>query len=236
MGRVHPQECTVIRYSFVDDNGQMLRFEIDETRPHEPELPPLLPAWARLERHRCAMCSLPTSTEACPAALSIIPVVDAFGVRVSYEETWLEIAQGDVDLRARVQNQDALRSLLGLLLPLSTCPVMRKLRPLARFHQPLADPDHTLFRVLGMHLLAQYLRQREGQSADWSLATLLSLYADIHEVNQRLADRLREASLADANVNSVALLDVLAHAVDFAFDNHLGRLRPLFEDHFDAPA
>lgn len=226
----------MIRYSIVDDDGQMLRFEVDETTVQTPTIPELLPSWARLERHRCSVCTLPEEAEACPAALAVLPVADAFGVRVSYEEIWLEIAQGDVDIRARVQTQDALRSLLGLLLPLSTCPVMRKLRPLSRFHQPLADPEHTLFRVLGMHLLAQYLRQREGQSPDWSLEKLLALYGEIHEVNQRLADRLREASLADANVNSVALLDVLAHAVDFSFESHLGRLKPLFSDHLDPTA
>jgi hypothetical protein len=86
----------------------------------------------------------------------------------------------------------------------------------------------------GHALAAQYLRQRQGQRADWNLEQLQELYGAIHEVNQRLADRLREASLADANVNSVALLDVLAYTVDFAFEAHLQKLLPLFADHLDA--
>lgn len=214
-------------FTFADDSRWDL--EIDETGTTPAPSPPSpVPAWMKLETQRCDACTLDKRHSLCPAAQAIAPVVETFGARISYEDLDLRVKLRGLDMRAKTQAQEAMRSIVGLLLPLSDCPVMRRLRPMARFHEPLASPEQTVFRVFGMYLVEQFLRSRQGQAADWTLDELMDLYRDVHEVNVKLAQRLRLVSAADANVNGVTLLDVLAHAVDFGFDNSENQLRMLF--------
>ena len=132
-------------------------------------------------------------------------------------------------MEAAASTQQAVRSLVGLLLALSRCPVMENLRPMAHFHLPFADMEHTQFRALGMYLIAQYLRNGMGLNPDWTLDGLLELYQNLQVVNRKLADRVRAASERDATVNGLIILDALAQSVELGINQNLKKLRPLFE-------
>ena len=230
----------MIRYTFTFAQGEPWSYAVDETRglaqqkdsgpDKQTQATQKPPDWMRLDRHRCAFCTLQDDRQSCPAAQAIAPAVEAFASRISYEDVQLRVELRGLEIQVKTQAQEALRSLIGLLLPLSDCPVMRRLRPMARFHEPLASPEMTVFRVFGMYLVQQFLRGRDGEQPDWQLQQLLELYKQIHEVNVQLAERLREMSSADANINGVTLLDVLAYAVDFGFEKSEKQLRQLFED------
>lgn len=218
----------MIQYRFDLGDGTVLEFAVDETAGSTPAAPDRVPAWAQLARHRCEHCPLPEQQVACPAALAVVPVVDAFRQRISFEILHCTVQVGGVTMAAETPTQDAVRSLVGLLFALSDCPTLARLRPMATFHLPFASGEHTVFRVLGTYLLAQYLRSLDGGAPDWSLEGLHQLYAQLHKANAQLAARLREASEGDANVNSLVMLDTLAHAVDAGFERSVDRLRPLF--------
>jgi len=206
---------------------------VDETRGSTPPAPEAPPAWTWLEAFRCDHCPLPEDQALCPAALALLPVVEAFGHRVSFESLRCQVQLGEVTVEAEVPTQDAVRSLVGLLLALSDCPTMSRLEPMAYFHLPFASHEHTVFRVFGAYLIAQHLRHTQGLEPDWELEGLRRLYSDLHKVNVRLAERLRVASKGDANVNSLVMLDTLAHAVDTGFARNLERLRPLFSAYLE---
>ena len=218
----------MILYSFIFDERPSIHFQVDEQGTPSPAIAAEpIPAWLDLERFRCAACTLAPGG-ACPAALAIQPVVEAFASAVSYETVLLRVKNGDHVLEVSTTTQRAIRSLLGLLLPLSTCPVLRMLRPMARFHQPLGTPEHTAFRFLGMHLVAQYLRHDAGLNTDWGLDGLSVLLERIHLVNRQLVARLRHTAQKDAALNSLIILDALAEVVEDSIETQLDELRPLF--------
>ena len=221
----------MIRYSFAFANGCHADFEVDEQAPSAPtpRSSEGQPDWMDLDTHRCAHCPFPRGKRVvCPAFDAIFPAVKTFDRCVSCETCDLTVDQNGVTHQAHTTAQNAVRSLIGLQLALSGCPTMNRLRPMARFHVPLSDADQTVFRVFGMHMLKQYLRQARGETPDWTLAGLQALYSDIHNVNGRLATRIRAASHEDASVNGLVILDALAHAVEHNIQTHLERLAPCF--------
>ena len=221
----------MIRYSFAFADGNRASFQVDELTPAAQPLrcSEGLPAWMDLDAHRCQHCPLPCGKcTVCPAIEAVFPTIQSFDQRVSSDTCDLTVEQNDVTHQAHTSIQNAVRSLIGLQLALSACPTMSKLRPMARFHVPLSDGDQTLFRVFGMHMLRQYLRQAKGEAPDWSLADLQALYADIHDVNRQLADRIRAASHKDAAVNGLVILDAFAHEVEYNIETNLEQLAPYF--------
>lgn len=220
----------MIKYTFDFDETNRLVFDVDEHSDTSVENPEDdVPDWISLDRSRCERCSLPAgSRKACPAALSIRPVVEALEKRLSYEKVEMTVERDEVTLKASISIQQAARSLIGLVLPLSACPVMMKLRPMARLHLPLGKRNQTAFRFLGMYLIAQYIKKREGYEPDWTLQGLLELLGDIHMVNLRLTERIRTFSTRDATVNALVVLDFFANNVEWSIDDSLEELRPLF--------
>lgn len=222
----------MIRYIFAFDDGTRAEFCVDE-KALVPPAPASLegsPKWMDLDKHRCPHCPLTRSNHlACPAIEAIFPTIKSFDHRVSSDKCDLTVEQNDVTHHARTSIQNAARSLIGLQLALSACPTMHKLRPLARFHMPLADGDETIFRVFGMHMLRQYFHQAGGDAPNWNLAALQALYQDIHEVNRYLAERIRSATHKDATVNGLVILDSFAHEVDYNIETNLRELAPYFD-------
>lgn len=221
----------MIHYSFFVDENCTFDFAVDENSDTSVEVPgEPVPEWIRLERLKCPDCPLaPGSRMTCPAALSIKPVVEAFGNSVSFQSIRVMAEINGVKLEATVPAQHAVRSLVGLLLALSSCPVMEKLRPMAHFHLPFGGQEHTAFRHLGTYLIAQYLRQRHGLTPSWDLGELLELFKRLHRVNRALADRLREASSQDATINSLISLDTFAKSAEMDIEEHFAHWEKIFE-------
>jgi len=226
----------MIRYCFDFSEGDSLEFDLEEDGDTsvEPEgFEP--PEWMRLVHGRCERCTLPEDSRAtCPAALAFEPVLTAFGSRVSFEKVNLAVELHGITLQAELPTQRAVRYLAGLRLALSACPVMRRLRPMAHFHLPFGQKEHTAFRFLGTHLIGQWLRRRQGLEPDWELNELRALTADLHMVNQGLAERVRTAADKDAAINSVVMLDNLATTVEMDLEEQLEPLEPLFEAYLQA--
>jgi hypothetical protein len=220
----------MIKYIFEFGETKTLDFEVDEhsdtSIEHDDDE---FPDWLLLERSQCERCPLPIgSRKACPAALSIRPVVEALEPRISYEKVEMTVERDEITLNASISIQQAARSLIGLVLPLSACPVMMKLRPMARLHLPLGKRNQTAFRFLGMYLIAQYIKKREGHEPDWTLQGLLELIDDIHMVNLKLTERIRTFTKRDATVNALVVLDFFANNIEWSIDDSLEELRPLF--------
>ncbi len=104
---------------------------------------------------------------------------------------------------------------------------------MAWFHLPFSGSDETLYRVLGTHLLGQYLRQQRGLSADWSLDSLRELYRNLRLVNLGMTARLREAAVEDSGPNGMILLDLLAADTLYSLDQYEGELDRFFEAFFE---
>jgi hypothetical protein len=207
--------------------------EEDSDTSLETSLDPV-PEWMKLESFRCDHCDLPPgSRKTCPAALSIRPVIDAFSKLLSFETVQAVVESRELKVQGEMSAQKAVRSLLGLLMALSACPTMRKLRPMAHFHLPFGTKEHTAFRFLGTYLMAQHLRMQAGESPDWELTGLQELIREIHKTNKNMADRIRAAAEMDAVVNSLVFLDALAMSLEHEIETSLKQIKPLFSGYLE---
>jgi hypothetical protein len=225
----------LIRYTFQLDSANSVHFEVEEDSDTSQETGiDQVPGWMKLEFFRCDHCSLsPGSRKTCPAALSIRPVIDAFSKCLSFETVQALVESRDLKVQGEMSAQKAVRSLLGLLMALSACPTMRKLRPMAHFHLPFGTKEHTSFRFLGTYLMAQHLRLQAGESPDWELTGLQEFIREIHKTNKNMAERIRAAAEMDAVVNSLVFLDALAMSLEHEIETSLSQIKPLFAGYLE---
>lgn len=187
------------------------------------------PAWTALGHQQCKNCPLkPAQSPHCPAALAIASVVATFADHWSIEEADVRVETPERTVSKATALQHGLSSLLGVLLATSGCPVLRKLRPLARYHLPFASEEETVFRAVSMYLVAQFLRAEDGKPADFRLDGLAELYREIGTVNRGLAARMRSAATKDANVNAVIVLDAFAKSLPDVIETRLAELKSRF--------
>jgi hypothetical protein len=188
------------------------------------------PDWTRLDNHRCDHCPLDAAiSPECPLARALVGIVEATANLVSHTEVQATAIVPERRIVVDTTVGDALRSLMGLIIPTSGCPHTAYLRPMARFHLPFSSSDETLYRVCSMHRLAQRMRAVAGLDEDGAFDDLTRVYADINVVNTQVAERLLEAAGKDSSRSAVALLDVFAQLIPFQFDQALEDLRGLFD-------
>lgn len=221
-----------IGYRFRLADGQALEFRL-QIEPHTMELVDTVsepvPDWCALEFHQCPNCPLSkTKHPHCPAAVRLAPIVERCrGVR-TYADARMEVETAERTVVAIRPLQKGLSSLVGLVMAASGCPRTAYLKPMARFHLPLASEEETLYRAASMFLLAQYLRHKRGDASDAELEGLAEIYRNLQTVNTAMTERLRAAAGADAAGDAIMSLDLLSHILPFDIKTSLKRLRPLF--------
>jgi hypothetical protein len=200
-------------------------------------VPKPVPFWAELAFNRCENCPLSAAEHPhCPAAAQLVGVVEKIETLVSYDEIRVDVLTAERSITQTTTAQQALASLFGLILATSGCPRTAFLRPMARFHLPLANELETLYRSVTMHLLDQHLRRSRGESVDGTFAGLKAAYGELHPVNRGIARRLRAASRGDPALNAVTLLDTYASLLPNTLDEALSELDALFAPGRDVPA
>ncbi len=226
-----------LEYVFTLDDGRTFRYELLlegasyrlATTAREPAA-----GWTALARNQCSNCPLKEAdTPVCPAARNIAVLAADVSQITSFSELKVEVNMPQRQVVFGTSAQQAISSLLGLLLASSDCPHCRYLRPMARFHLPFADEQETVYRAVSMYLLAQYLRSQNGKEAEFGLTGLGEIYRNLQQVNRGLAARLREACKQDATVNAVVILDMLAKVVPYALEDSLNELTPIFASYLE---
>ena len=207
----------------IDFNSQSMRSELINEH-HYPD-------WAQLEFHQCVTCPLTSEDYLyCPLAVNLVPIIYWCKDLISYDEVDVTITSAEREVSAHTNLQRAISSLLGLLMSSSACPKMKFLKPLARFHLPLATHEETIFRAVSATLLKNYFNPERNKSDDDLLIELKQQYKELQELNRFIAERIRGAIKCDAAVNAIVLLDVLSKSVSFSIDDSLQQIRYLFEN------
>ena len=223
----------VIKYLFELADGARPELEVRLDPATLLDLSPIpepLPDWTRLGFHQCPNCPLdPAAHRTCPAAVRVADVIETFGALTSVDQVHVRVEGPERTTTKHTTLASGLASLLGLRLATSGCPVLAKLRPMARFHLPFANEDETLFRALATYLIGQLLRQQAGETADWSLQGLKETYAAIGTVNRAFATRMRAALSQDAGANALVKLDLFAKAIPMELSEWLKEFAPAFE-------
>jgi hypothetical protein len=124
--------------------------------------------------------------------------------------------------------QTGLRSLLGLIMATSGCPVLSQLKGLASSHLPFANLEETLFRTAGAYLIKQYFIHKDGGTPDLDLTGLDHLYRELQTVNRCFKGRLDTAFSKDSNLNAIGSLLYVAVGVSYSLQDNLMELKALF--------
>ncbi|MGR9115178.1 MAG: DUF6901 family protein [Gammaproteobacteria bacterium] len=221
-----------ILYRLLLTENKVIEFPIEIDRPSTTYIPPaqqILPFWANLEYQQCNNCTLrKEASPFCPVATNLIPLLELCSTVPSYEALKIEVITPERTISGNTTMQRALSSILGLIMATSPCPHTEYLKPMARFHLPLASENETLYRTTSMYLLAQYFRRKDGLDYSLELDQLTEIYNNLKIVNKALAKRFRAAITEDATVNAIILLDLLSQAVTWSIEDGLEELKYLF--------
>jgi hypothetical protein len=192
--------------------------------------PENLPAWAELDHKKCSHCPLDSKEHPyCPVALRLHDFVDRFHNTTSIDIVEMEIITDERRVIQKTALQRAIASMLELVFPASGCPKTDHMRPLARFHLPLASEEENIFRVTGMYLLGQYFRSTTSQGGRIEFQGLIDLYAELGVMNKAIASRLQNATRSDSVKNAITLLDMYSTLVPLLQEDQLVEMRGFFK-------
>jgi hypothetical protein len=218
-----------IRYRFDSADGSQttldfdfdpIDFRLSNAAPVDP------PFWTELKFNQCANCPLNEREHPhCPAALQMASTLEPLKALVSFDTVGVTVVQAERTMYAETSAQQAMSSVLGLIMATAGCPWTDHLRPMARFHLPFASDSETVYRSISMYLLA-----REITAADepQRFAALHDLYTNLHIVNRDMSRRLGAATRTDPARNAMALLDSYTTLLPAALERSLDELKPLF--------
>jgi hypothetical protein len=226
-----------ISYRFTLPGSVSERFDL-KLNPTTLELidniPGALPSWAELGFHQCPKCPIsPDERSHCPAAANLVNLASGFARVLSHEWISSEVTTAERTYVQEVPAQRGISSLMGLIMATSGCPLTTFFRPMARFHVPWASQAETTYRATSMYLLAQYIRKRDGKSANLELDGLSGIYEGVRAVNRAFIERLRAATEEDSAINAIVVLDTQALSIPWSIDSALEELRPGFEPYLE---
>ena len=82
---------------------------------------------------------------------------------VSFDTVGVTVLQSERTVYVETTAQQAMSSVLGLIMATAGCPWTDRLRPMARFHLPFANEAETLYRSVSMFLLSREIDGDRGR-------------------------------------------------------------------------
>lgn len=217
-------EILAFDYRFTLANGEVKLFHLEldaETLSLRSPAAEPYPDWTRLTYQQCPNCPLrEKDSPHCPVARNLVDIIDFFKNSISCDKARVEITSDTRTYSKETALQNGISSLIGLVMVTSGCPVMDKLKPMAKIHLPFASGEETLYRAVSMYLLAQYFTAKRGGKPDWDLTRLADFYEEVRVVNKSFCQRLSSTCVEDASLNAVIHLDCFANHAAMPMENN----------------
>lgn len=224
-----------IRYEFTFlDDGTVLSVETQSASSRKKEAPEDLakrPEWTRLKHCQCSNCPLDRATTShCPAALDMQPLVEDFQSLPGGKKVDVRVITKEREYRKVTGLEEGLRSLMGLVMANSACPILSKLKPMAFTHLPFSTQEEFIVRSVGTYLLRQYYNSNshEADEPDWDLDGLIALNRQLQLVNQALWQRVHSACRGDSNLKALLSFFSLSSSVSYSLETQLMKVKPAF--------
>ena len=219
------------RIKLSEDKVEIFKFQLDgKSFDLITEEVPDPPQWTELSFRQCLHCPLSVEEHSrCPMALRLYDIVERFHKTHSIDEVELEVITEERRVIQTLAIQKAIASILELIVPICGCPKTAYMKPMARFHLPLASEEETVFRVTGMYLLSQYFLSQTSQKSGIEFDGLTKIYEDLHIVNAAIASRLQDISQSDSLKNAITLIDMYSILVPLLLEDQLVEMRDFFD-------
>ncbi|OQW47219.1 MAG: hypothetical protein A4S09_15615 [Proteobacteria bacterium SG_bin7] len=221
-----------VTYKFKFGPGKERVYEIkikpDDLSLIEPSFASL-PEWTDLEHCKCSHCPLKKEqSPKCPIAKNLAYIADEYQGHKSFEVVEVEVYTRYRNYFKKISLQEGLYSIFGLIMATSSCPHMKFLRPMARFHLPFSNFQETIVRSSSFYLLGQFFVQKNGGKPDFHLKGLDLLYEKVQQVNLGIIERIRSVATGDADANSVTILQGFAQLLSMQLSDDLSEIEPYF--------
>lgn len=217
-------------YEFLFPEGKAKSFEVELDR-QEPESLGAPPEWTELSHCQCSNCPLDRDVHpTCPVALDMAPVVAEFSQENAFQKVTVRVTTEGRIYEKLTGLEEGLRSLLGLIMATSRCPILAELRPMAVHHMPFATAEEFILRTVSLYLLEQYFAQRNHQTPDWELKGLVKRNQQLQLVNQALWQRIHAVCEGDSNLKALLSFFSMASSVSFSLESQLQKIRHRLEE------
>jgi hypothetical protein len=224
-----------ITYEFELGSGLEKKFDIfldKETLALIREKEEAPSEWARLEFQQCSHCPLNTTLiRYCPIAANLSGIVQEFKDVTGPDKATVMVHVKERSYFKTCSILEGLSPLLGIIMSTSGCPIMEPLKPMVRYHLPFASLDETVFRMMSMFLMAQFLRSRTGKKSEWTLDGLSRIYEEVKKLNKDFGFRMRAAAKSDANIHALVKLNVFAVMMPIEAEKMLKEITPSFSSY-----
>tara|TARA_R110001592_G_scaffold59200_1_gene179621 strand:+ start:73452 stop:74135 length:684 start_codon:yes stop_codon:yes gene_type:complete len=222
-----------VKYSFKLDDGKILEYDINVDRAKQQNLATekdSVPDWVSLSYCKCSNCPLKeNNSPLCPAAYDIQAVVKDFRSQLAHKKAQVDVVTPERSYSKRASIEEGLRSLMGLILATSQCPVLGKLKPMAMHHMPFSSNNEFILRTVSGYLLQQYFEYTEGNSPDWDLNGLVKYNQELQLVNQALWQRIHSSCDNDSNLKALLSFFTMSSSVSFSLKSQLQKLKQVLD-------
>lgn len=220
-----------IEYRFaLDGHEPELSYIIATDANEDGNMRPETPAkWTRLKNNQCVNCPLDAKEhEFCPAAVDIQNVVEDVGALPAIKKARVRVIAPEREYAKQTSLEEGVRSLMGLLMANSACPILNKLKPMALTHLPFASQREFILRSVSTYLLRQYFLVGDKAKGDWTLKGLIELNKQLQLVNQAMWQRVNSAQQGDANLKALLSFFSMAASVSYSLETQLQKIKPEF--------
>lgn len=225
-----------IEYCITLDDNHQFSYRIELDRAYAQEAVEAAPAWARLGHQQCSNCPLSKDTFShCPAAVDLHRVIEDFQGLPAFKKASVWVRTPEREYTKQVSLEEALRSLLGVIMATSACPILGKLRPMAHNHLPFASNQEFTLRTVSLYLSRQYFNAREGRHADWELKGLVRMFQQLQLVNQAFWQRIHDTCEGDSNLKAFLTFFSMSSSMSYSLETQLQKIRPLVMSSGEAP-
>ena len=222
-----------VDYKFEFADGSRLNYEVDLNRRSgegkaKQDFSEDNDSWTKLSYCQCANCPLKREIY-CPVAIDTQKVVNDFRRQKAFQKVDVTVVTHERTYFKHTGLEEGLRSLMGLIMATSSCPILEKLRPMAIHHMPFSSENEFILRSASTYLLQQYFRVKEGAEPDWELQGLIELNKELQLVNQALWQRIHTACESDSNLKTLLSFFSMASSVSFSLESQLQKLKLALE-------
>ncbi|MCG8313187.1 MAG: hypothetical protein MI976_08225 [Pseudomonadales bacterium] len=217
-------------YFMIDDIELHYHVEVDREFDFSAERSDV-PEWTKLGHHQCSNCPLTAKDcQHCPAAVDLATVVSDFQRMPAIKESRIRVVTPEREYVKNAALEEGVRSLMGLIMATSACPLLGHLKPNARYHLPFASQEEFITRSTAMYLLSQYFQYREGKHPDWELQGMIKLNQELQILNQAFWQRIHDACENDSNLKALLSFFNLSSSVSYSLEAQLQKIREIVVD------
>ncbi len=217
-----------IEYRITLDDNHQFSYRIELDRQYDPQGAEATPKWTRLENNQCSNCPLKKDEfSRCPAAVDLHRVIEDFQGLPAFKKAQVWVRTPEREYSKQVGLEEGLRSLLGVIMATSACPVLGKLKPMAHNHLPFASSQEFILRTISLYLTRQYFNFREGRLADWELKGLVKQFQQLQLVNQAFWQRIHDVCEGDSNLKAFLTFFSMSSSMTVSMETQLQKIRPL---------